>query len=148
MITKINEDLKQAMRDKDVNKLNVLRALKNEITNTSLRKGSVNEPVTDIEITNLIRKEVSKRQDSISSFINAKRDDLILKETNEIEILNQYLPTPLTFGELDELIDQAINETMAITKKDMGRVIKRVQELVEGRMDNSTISKRIGERLS
>lgn len=148
MKNKIDIELKQAMRDKDANKLNVLRALKNEITNASLRKGSVNEVISDVEIIALIRKEISKRQDSINAFVSANRQDLILKENSEIEVLNQYLPAEMSDEELFAEVCDAITILGATGKKDMGRVIKTLQENLAGRADNKRISKIVGEQLS
>ena len=147
MITRINEELKQAMRDKDTTKLNVLRALKSSITNASLQKGNVNEVLNDTEIIGLIRKEVSKRQDSINAFVSAMRDDLILKENNEIQVLNKFLPEEMSDLKLETYIVDTITELGATTKKDMGNVIKRVVHIVNGRADNKRISKMVGEKL-
>ena len=144
----IQEDIKQAMRDKDTNKLNVLRALKNSITNTSLQKGSIDQPVSDLEIMGLIRKEISKRQDSIVAFVSAIRQDLIDKEQAEIDVLTPYLPTEMSDELLGALIDAAIIFENATTKKDMGKVIKDVVESACGAADNKRISKMVGEKLS
>ena len=144
MITTIQEDLKQAMRDKDSTKLNVLRALKTAISNASLQKGNIDSTISDTEILAIIRKEISKRRDSVELFVNAKRFDLSLNETNEIEVLNKYLPKALSLDEVDMIVENAILELGATSKKDMGKVIKRVQELSEGRVDNKTISTTVG----
>ena len=147
MITKINEDLKQAMRDKDTTKLNVLRALKSSITNASLLKGNVNEALSDIELIGIVRKEVSKRQDSINSFVSSMRDDLILKENNEIQVLNDFLPEEMDDEDLNTIVDVTISMFDNPTKKDMGKIIKSVMERVDGRVDGKRISKMVGEKL-
>ena len=147
MITRIQDDLKQAMRDKDSTKLNVLRALKSSITNASLQKGNIDEPVSNSEIIGIVRKEVSKRQDSINSFVSAKRFDLVAKETSEIEILNGYLPIPSSQQELDDIIKNAITELGASSKKDIGKIIKISVERDGGRTSTKEISKRILELL-
>lgn len=148
MNNKLQDDLKQAMRDKDVNTLNVLRALKNEITNASLRKGSIEHVLSDMEILNLVRKEISKRQDSINAFVSANRQDLILKENNEIEILSKYLPIDLTDDELKGIVELALMEYENPSKKDMGKIIKKVAEVADGRADNKRISSMVGSRLA
>jgi uncharacterized protein len=147
MNTRIQEDIKQAMRDKDTTKLNVLRALKNSITNTALVKGSIDQPVSDIEILGLIRKEISKRQDSITAFVSAIRQDLIDKEQAEIDVLLPYLPTEMSDGQLEIVVDTVIETENATSKRDMGKVIKKVVELVNGQADNKRISKMVGEKL-
>jgi uncharacterized protein YqeY len=147
MITKINEDLKQAMRDKNSTKLNVLRALKSAISNASIQKGNINSPISDNEIIGIVRKEISKRQDSIESFVTAKRFDLVSKETSEMELLKEYLPIEWSDEELTKAVEDAIIELGATTKKDMGNVIKKVQELAQGRVDNKAISAKVGQLL-
>jgi uncharacterized protein YqeY len=147
MITKINDDLKQAMRMKDTTRLNVLRALKNAITNASLAKGNIDEPVNELEILGIVRKAVSTREDAMKLYVSSMRDDLIKVEKDEIAILNEYLPKPLTEAEIENIIQRAINDVGATTKKDMGKAIKRALELSNGCVDNKTISQRIGQLL-
>jgi uncharacterized protein YqeY len=147
MNDKIQDDLKQAMRNKDTTKLNVLRTLKTAITNASLQKGNVNESLSDMEILGIIRKQVSQRQDSINAYMTAQRQDLIIAEEAEIVVLKEFLPVEMTEAEIENLINRAITASEAVTKKDMGKAIKMALELANGRVDNKTISKMIGERL-
>ena len=148
MKTKIDEDLKQAMRDKDQTKLNVLRGLKSAFTNASLQKGNVNDELSEAEIIQIIRKQFSQRQDSINQFITGQRFDLVAKEEVELEILKEYLPKEIDDGDLNGIIWLAIQEYENPTKKDMGNIIKKVIEVVNGRADNKRISKLVGEKLS
>jgi len=144
----IQNDIKKAMLAKQGNVLNVLRALKNEITNASLRKGNVNEPLTDTEILGLVRKEISKRQDSIKAFNEGGRAELAVKEQLEIEVLNQYLPEEMSDANLELLIDFFIQNLGATSKKDMGKIIKAVVESVKGQADNKRISAMVGQKLA
>ena len=146
MNTQIQEDIKQAMRDKNANKLNVLRALKNAISNAALQKGNIDEPVSNTEIMALIRKEISKRQDSIQAFIQT-RPDLVDKEQLEIDILTPYLPAEMSDEDLQGIVFLALSEYENPTKKDMGKIIKRVVETVDGRADNKRISAMVGSKL-
>ena len=148
MIEQLQNDIKKAMLAKQGNVLLVLRALKNEITNAALRKGNVNEPLTDVEVLGLIRKEISKREDSIKIFNEGNRADLAVKEQLEIEVLNQYLPVEMSEGELTMIIDNTINILGATNKRDMGKVIKIVAEQVNGRADNKRISAMVGQKLA
>jgi uncharacterized protein YqeY len=148
MIEQIQEDLKQAMRAKDTTKLNVLRALKTAITNTRIAKYPGNhQEMSESEIIQIVRKEVSKRQDSVNAYINAQRHDLILIETNEIEVLNKYLPVEWSDEELTTAVEDAIRVLGAISKKDMGKVIKEVVAVSNGGVDNKRISSKVGELL-
>jgi uncharacterized protein YqeY len=145
---KIQEDVKQAMRQKDTTKLNVLRGLKNAITNAKLAKGSVESEINDIEIISLIRKQVQQREDSAAQFKNGERQELAEKELAEKAILTVYLPAELSQDELFNIVDQAINDVMAVTKKDMGKAIKRALELADGRASNKEISQLISQKLN
>jgi len=147
MIQKIEEDIRAAMREKEVQTLVALRALKSAITNAALEKGNVNAQVTDNEVVSIVRKQIKQRQDSIAQFDRADRADLVFKERQEVKVLEKYLPAELDEGSLDNLISQAILETQAATKKDMGRAIKRALELAAGRVENQAISKKIAAKL-
>jgi uncharacterized protein YqeY len=144
---KISLDIQQAMRDKNPTKLNVLRSLKTAIMNASLQKGNVNEPLSEVEVIGIIRKQLSQRQDSIAQFITAQRNDLIATEEAEVEVLKEFLPEELSELQLETYIVNTISELGATSKKDMGNVIKRVVHIVNGRADNKTISKIVGEKL-
>lgn len=147
MKDKISQDIKQAMRDKDTLKLNVLRAVKTEISNAALRKGNIDSDVSDADVVSIIRKQIKQRQDSVESFIDAGRTDLVSKESSEIDILTDYLPKDLTDPELDALIAQSVSKLESPSKKDMGKVIKEVKELSDGRADGKRISTRVSELL-
>jgi uncharacterized protein YqeY len=148
MIEQLQKDIKDAMLAKQGNVLLVLRALKNEITNAALRKGNVNEPLTDVEVLGLIRKEISKRQDSIKSFNEGNRADLAIKEQLEIEVLLPYLPVEMDDNELQNLVAYSIEKLGATSKRDMGKVIKEVVDAVKGKADNKRISALVAQKLA
>jgi uncharacterized protein YqeY len=145
--TQINEDIKQAMRERNQSRLDVLRQLKTAITNAAILSGNVNNPLTDNEVISVIRKQISQREDSIKSYISGNRSDLVDKENQEITFLTNYLPAALSNDEIDELVQVAMNDTQAVSRKDMGKVIKRAAELADGRVDNKTISMKIAQLL-
>ena len=147
MKEEIEKRTREAMRNKATLELNVLRSLKNAMSNLSLQKGNINQPITANECITLIRKQISQRQDSIEQFQKANRQDLIETEQKELNYLQSLLPEELSEEEIENIIDQAISETEATTKKDMGKAIKRAQELANGRVDNKVISQKIGARL-
>lgn len=147
MKKEIEEKMVDAMKNKLTMELNVLRSLKTAMSNLSLQKGNINEPLTANECITLIRKQITQRQDSMEQFQKANRQDLIEVEQKELEYLQSFLPEELSDDQIEEIIQQAINDTQATTKKDMGKAIKRALELANGRVDNKTISKKIGERL-
>lgn len=146
--TKINNELKAAMLSKNLVALNTLRGLKSAISNVALNSGNINADVSETEVLNVIRKQIKQRQDSIAAFSAANRNDLLEKEKLEISVLEPFLPQPLSDEEINTIIQQAITETGATSKKQMGQVIKKALELSNGRVDNKTISVKVGSILS
>jgi uncharacterized protein YqeY len=145
--TTISEDIKTAMRAKDSTALNALRALKSALTNAAIEKGGLGTELDEPETLAVIRKQIKQRQDSIESFENAGRTELADKEKAEIAVLEQFLPKGLSDAEVAGLVDAAIAETGATSKKDMGAVMKVVQEKAGGRADGKTLSQAVMARL-
>ena len=145
--TKISDDIKNAMRAKDSTALNALRALKSAMTNSAIEKGGLGTVLEEPEILAVIRKQIKQRQDSIEQFEKAGRAELAANEKTEIGILSQYLPAALTEEQISGIVDQAVSETGASTKADMGKVMKRAQELSEGRADGKLLSAAVMKRL-
>lgn len=136
----ISEDIKTAMRAKNSTALNALRALKTALTNAAIEKGGLGTVLDEPEILAVVRKQIKQRQDSIEQFEKAGRPELAENEKTEIAILSKYLPAALTEAQIREIVAQAIRDTGAASKADMGKVMKRAQELCEGRADGKTLS--------
>lgn len=145
---KITADMKTAMKDKNKVALNTLRALKSAITNAKIDKSGIDAELPENEIINIIRKQIKQRQDSIDQFEKAGRSELADNEKAEIAILDGYLPTPLTDQELVAMVEAAITETGAESKKDMGNLMKVLQVKTEGRADGKKLSQEVMKRLS
>lgn len=146
--TQISDDIKTAMRAKDTTALNALRALKSAMTNAAIEKGGLGTALDEPEAHAVIRKQIKQRQDSIEQFEKAGRAELADNEKAEIDILSKYLPTPLTEEEMTALVEQAVSETGASSKADMGKAMKRAQELSDGRADGKFLSSAVMKRLS
>lgn len=146
--TTISEDIKNAMRAKDSTALNALRALKSAITNAAIEKGGLGTELDGPETLAVVRKQIKQRQDSIEQFEKAGRAELADNEKAEIAILSKYLPAALSEGQINEIVEQAIAETGAASKADMGKAMKRAQELAEGRADGKLLSAAVMKRLS
>ena len=144
----INDDLKNAMREKNAVALTVLRALKSAIKYAAIEQGGADAELDDTAAIAVIRKQIKQRQDSIESFTQGGRDDLIAIEKAELEVLEKYLPAGLSDDEIATLVDQAIAETGAESRKDMGGVMKILQERTAGRADNKTLSQLVMSKLS
>ena len=144
----IDHDIKEAMKAKAADKLSVLRMLKAAVKNAAIEKGGQAGVLDDVEATAIIRKQVKQRQDSIDSFEKGGRTELADKERSEITILQTYLPQALPPEELARLIDEAIAETGATGKAQMGAVMKTLQPKVAGRADGKTLSQEVQRRLA
>ncbi len=145
MKNRINNDLKQAMKSKDKEKLMVLRSLKSEMRNYEIDKGG---EITDSELINLIRKAVKSRQQSYDLYIAGNRKDLADVELNEMEILKEYLPAELSEEEVTKEVESVIAEIPNASKKDMGKVMKILREKLSGRVDGKTLSNIVKAKLS
>jgi len=143
---RIDADLKDAMRAKEAGKLAVLRMLK-----SALKYAAIEKPdgvLDDASATQVIRKQVKQRQDSIESFEKGGRPELAAKEKEELELLNAYLPKGLSADELAALVRDAIAEVGATSKAQMGAVMKAVQAKAAGRADGKTLSQEVSRQLS
>ena len=145
LVLKINEDLKSAMKDKDKEKLSVIRMLKSAI---QLAKIDLRHEPNDDEVVSIISKQIKMRKDSIAEFSKAGRDDLASQYQNEIDVLNTYMPEALSLEEVNNIIDSVFDEVKPEGMKQMGIIMKEVSSKVKGRYDMSEVSKMIKDRLS
>jgi uncharacterized protein len=143
---RIDADLKDAMRAKDATRLNVLRMLKSALRYAAIEKSSETQ-LDDAAASQVIRKQVKQRQDSIESFEKGGRPELAAKEKEELEILNAYLPKGLSADELAALVRETIAEVGATSKAQMGAVMKALQTKVAGRADGKTLSGEVQRQL-
>jgi uncharacterized protein YqeY len=144
----IVEDMKTAMKAKDSVTLNVIRALKSALKYAALEKAGAEGELDDAEALQVIRREIKKRQDSLASYSQAGREDLAATERDEIAVLEKYLPAALPAAELTALVEAVIAELGATGKKDMGAVMKALQERAAGRADNRVLSAEVAKRLA
>ena len=145
---RIPEDIKTAMRAKDTIALNALRALKSALMNAAIEKGNLSVVLDEAEVLAVVRKQIKQRVDSCEQFEKAGRAELAATEKTEIEILSRYLPAALGEDQLAAMIEQAVADTGASGKADMGKVMKRAQELTEGRADGKLLSAAVMRRLA
>lgn len=143
----IMSDLKEAMKAKDAATLTVLRSLKSALTNATIDKvGAGGQLDEGVEI-GIIRTAIKQRQDSIAQFEEGGRQELADNEKSEITILEKYLPAAMSEDEITKIIEDAIAEVGATSKKEMGQVMKIVQAAAAGRVDNKTLSSGVMSRL-
>ena len=142
---RIDADLKDAMRAKDAGKLAVLRGLKSALRYAAIEKSDAS--LDDAAATQVIRKQVKQRQDSIESFEKGGRPELAAKEKEELAMLNAYLPKGLSAEELSAAVREAIAEVGATSKAQMGAVMKALQVKVAGRADGRALSAEVQKQL-
>ncbi|MFH1066936.1 MAG: GatB/YqeY domain-containing protein [bacterium] len=147
LVQRIDEELKQAMRDKNAEKLSVLRMLKSAVKYAAIEKHGADGVPTDAEVIAAVRKEMKKRQDSIESFKKGGREDLAAKEQAEMKHLDGYLPSAMTPAETEKLVKDSIAEAGATSKAQMGAVMKIAQAKAAGRADNKTLSQLVQKLL-
>jgi uncharacterized protein YqeY len=145
--TTILADLKDAMRAKDAAKLTVLRALKSAISYATIEKLGADGVLPELEAIAVVRSQIKQRQDSAEKFAEAGREDLEKNERAEIAMLEAYLPAALDADAVAKLIDEAIAEVGATSKKEMGAVMKVVQAKAAGRVDGKTLSSGVMAKL-
>ena len=145
---RVDSDLKTAMREKNAIKLGVLRMLKAAMTNAAIEKGGADSKLNDADATQVIRKQVKQRQDSIESFEKGGRAELAAKEKEELSILQSYLPQAMSADELSKIVRETIAEVGATSKAQMGAVMKALQGKVAGRADGKTLSAEVQKQLS
>jgi uncharacterized protein len=146
-IERVDSDLKEAMRAKDTTRLAVLRMLKSALKYAAIAKSDAEAELNDAEATQVIRKQVKQRHDSIESFEKGGRADLAAKEKEELSILNAYLPQAMSGDELAKIVGETIAEVGATSKAQMGSVMKALQAKVAGRVDGRTLSAEVQNQL-
>lgn len=143
--TKIQNDMKDAMRAQDSMKLGALRMLFAEIKKREIDKRSA---LDEVEIHKVIQTSLKQRADSIDAFVKANRSDLADKEKAEVEILKVYLPQQLTRAEVEAIVTAAIAETGATKPGDIGQVMKAVLAKTSGKADGKMVNEIARAKLS
>ena len=135
------------MREKSATKLGVLRMLKAAMMNAAIEKSGAQGKLADADATQVVRKQVKQRQDSIESFEKGGRPELAAKEKEELSILQSYLPQAMSADELSKIVRDTIAEVGATSKAQMGVVMKALQAKVGGRADGKTLSAEVQKQL-
>ncbi|MFX4236939.1 GatB/YqeY domain-containing protein [Aliarcobacter butzleri] len=138
----LNEDLKTAMREKNVVKRDSIRAI-----NTMIKQIEVDERrvLDDAEVIKLIQRGIKQREEAIAQYSAASRDDLVQKEQEQVDVFMLYLPKQLTNEELESGMKEVISEVGATTIKDMGKVMgvasKKFAGVADGKRINEMVKK-------
>ncbi|HEV8330369.1 MAG TPA: GatB/YqeY domain-containing protein [Steroidobacteraceae bacterium] len=142
---RVTEDMKAAMRAKDSERLGTIRMI-----TAAIKQREVDERITldDTQVLSVIEKMIKTRKESIVQFKSGGRDDLVARETREVELLQGYLPSQLSDGEVDALIGEAIAESGATSIKEMGKAMALLKQKAQGRTDMAAASAKLKAKLS
>ena len=141
----LKEDLKTAMRDKDVVKRDSIRAI-----NTMIKQIEVDERrvLDDAEVIKLVQRGIKQREEAISQYRAASRDDLVQKEQEQVDVFMLYLPKQLSDEELENGMKEIISEVGATSLKDMGKVMGVASKKFAGVADGKRINEMVKKLLS
>jgi uncharacterized protein YqeY len=137
VLQRLDADIKDAMKARAQVRLDTLRMVKTTVKNKEI---DLIRPVTEPEFITLLSTMVKQRKESIDQFTKGGRVDLADKEQGEIDIINGYLPQPLTQDELKSLVASAVKVSGATGPQDMGKVMKELKEPTSGRVDGKVLA--------
>jgi len=142
---KIKNDIKEAMRAKEITKRDTLRNIQ-----TSIKQIEVDErkELTDSEVEAILARYLKQREDAKAQFAEAGREDLVAKEDEEIAIVQSYLPEPMNDEELESALQKVIEAVGAESMKDMGKVMGAAKNTIGSRADGARINQAVKKLLS
>ncbi len=145
LLEKFNADMIKAMKEKDKDRLTVLRMVKGAM---QLEKKNQRDEMTEEMLIDCLNKQIKLRKDSLAEFEKATRTDLVEQTQTEIAILQEYLPEQLTEEEIDTIISTTFEKVGPTSAKDMGKIMKEITPLMKGKADMKEVSTKIKEKLN
>lgn len=145
LLERLNNEMKQAMKNKDKDKLSVIRMIKTSIQNEAIKLG---RDLSEEEELTVLSREMKQRKDSLNEFDKAGRPDLVEKLQTEIAIVELYMPEQLSEEEVSGIVKETIEETDAKSKADIGKVMAAIMPKVKGKADGSLVNKLVQQHLS
>jgi uncharacterized protein YqeY len=145
LIATIEDELKDAMKERDADRRDALRLILNAL------KGSEKElmrPLSDDEELQVLQRERKRRVEAAEAFRTGGREEQAEAEEYELEVLEEFMPEPLSEDEIEEIVDDAIAEVGATSMADLGRVMADVMPQIAGRADGSVVSQIVREKLA
>ncbi|WP_274363255.1 GatB/YqeY domain-containing protein [Paenibacillus thermotolerans] len=142
---RLNEDMKQAMKSGDKFALGVIRMIRSSIKNVEIDQ---RRTLNDDEVMDILNREIKQRRDALQEFEKAGRDDLAENAKAEVEVIQRYMPQPLTEQELQSIVAETIQEVGASSKADMGKVMSALMPKVKGRADGRLVNETVQRLLS
>lgn len=145
ILERINQDFTDSVKAREVSVVSVLRMLRASLKNAEIEKKG---DLTEEDIQSVIKKEVKQLKDSLESFKEGGREDLIEKAEKELQVLERYLPEQMSDEDLKFLVKEKISEMGDVSSADFGRVMSEVMKAAQGKADGSRVSKVVKDELS
>ena len=141
---RIQDDMKTAMRAKDKERLGAVRLIL-----AAVKQREVDERIelNDVQVLGVLEKMIKQRRESLAQYQSAGREDLAARESFEIEVIQSYLPAPLSEADIDTLVANAVAVTGAQSIRDMGKVMALIKDQAQGRVDMAKIGARVKAHL-
>lgn len=143
--SKVDQEMIQAAKAKNKERLSALRLMKNAL---HLRDIDLKGKLDEREALQVFSSMIKQRKDSIEQFRAGRREDLAVKEEAELRVIQEFMPGQLSDAEIDELIEKAITESGASGARDMGKVMKQLMPSITGRADGKAVSEKVKSRLA
>ena len=145
LIARMEDDLAAAMKERDGERRDALRLLLNALRTA---EKELQRPLSDDEELQVLQRERKRRQEAYEAYEAAGREEQADKEDYELEVLEEFMPVPLTEDDVERIVDDAIAEVGATSMRDLGRVMADVMPQVAGRADGSVVSQIVREKLA
>jgi uncharacterized protein YqeY len=145
LVEEMETDLREAMKARDSTRRDALRLL---IASLRSAEKELQRPLSDDEELQVLQRERKRRHEAAEAFRAAGHDDRAEAEEAELEVLEEFMPEPLSEDELERIVDDAIAENGATSMRDLGRVMADVMPQIAGRADGSTVSQIVREKLA
>ena len=145
LITRIEEELKEARLERDADRRDALSLILNALRAS---QKELQRPLSDEEELQVLQRERKRRVEAAEAFRAGGREEQAEDEEYELEVLEEFMPEPLSEEDIEEIIDDVISEVGATNIRDMGRVMAGVMHQVSGRADGSTVSQLVKEKLA
>jgi uncharacterized protein len=145
LIVRLEDELTTAMKERDAPRRDALRLILSSLRSA---EKELQRPLHDDEELQVLQRERKRRLESIEAFEGAGRDEQAAKERAELEVLEQFMPEPISEDELERIVDDVIAEVGATSMRDLGRVMADVMPQIAGRADGSSVSQLVREKLA
>ncbi len=144
LLEKLSEDVKNAMRAKDVVALTTLRMVRAQIKDSQIAKG---EELSEAEVLGILLNAGKKRKEAIELYEKGGRNDLVEQEKAELEVISRYLPAQLSRDEIVKIVDEVVKTVGATSAQDLGKVMGAAMTQLKGKADGRLIQEVVREKL-